>query len=336
MSARYRVAVLGADSLVGEALLELLVEERFPAAEIRAFAVQPGVGAQVSAGGEDWDLEDLQGSDLSGFDLLLAAPRCGLDAGRLQALAGKALVIDCDEAAAGNPGVPLCSAGSAAGEGRTGCIAIPGALALMLSTVLAPLRDTFGLRRVEVTACLAVSDLGRDAVEELAQQTRQLLTFQPVSGRQFDRQIAFNCLPQAGTTDAEGLSREERGTAQQLRRLLALPELALSITALRVPVFYGHGAAVGVELAGPVSLPALQELLSTTPGLHLVASDAAPYYPTAVTEASGDGAIWVGRLRADPSRAQGLQLWVVADNLRRGLALNAVRIAAQRLANDAP
>ena len=332
MSARYRVAVLGADSLVGEALLECLVEERFPAAEIRAYALQPGIGAQISAGGEDWDLEDLQDADLSGFDLLLAAPRCGLDADRLSALAARALVIDCDAAAAGNPALPLCTAGAAAGEGRSGLLAIPDALALMLSTVLKPLHEAAGLARVDVTACLAVSDLGRDAVEELAQQTRQLLTFQPVSGRHFDRQIAFNCLPQTSEVDADGYSREERSAAEQLRRLLAMPELPLSVATLRVPVFYGHGAWVGIELCRPLPLATAQQLLTEAPGLQLVASDAAPYYPTAVTEASGDAAIWVGRLRPDASRPQAFQLWVVADNLRRGLASNAVRVAAQRLA----
>ena len=332
MSARYRVAVLGADSLVGEALLECLVEERFPAAEIRAYALQPDIGAQISAGGEDWDLEDLQGADLSGFDLLLAAPRCGLDADRLAALAARALVIDCDAAAAANPALPLCAAGAAAGEGRSGLLAVPGALALMLSAVLAPLREAAGLARVDVTACLAVSDLGRDAVEELAQQTRQLLTFQPVSGRQFDRQIAFNCLPRTGDLDVDGCSREERSAMEQLRRLLALPELPLSVVALRVPVFYGHGAWVGVELDRPLPLTAAQQLLAGTPGLRLVPPDTAPYYPTAVTEASGDSAIWVGRLRQDASRPQAIQLWIVADNLRRGLASNAVQLAAQRLA----
>lgn len=331
MSARYRVAVLGADSLVGEALLECLVEERFPAAEIRAYALQPGVGAQVSAGGEDWDLEDLQDADLGSFELLLVAPRCGVDPQRLRTLAFGALVIDCGEAA----GDDLAPSAVAAAGGRTGLVAMPGALAAMLVAVLAPLRDAAGLRRVTVTACLAVSDLGRDAVEELAQQTRQLLTFQPVSPRQFDRQIAFNCLPQTGETDADGLSREERRTTAELRRLLALPELPLSVAALRVPVFYGHGAWVGVETALPGDLATLTARLAAAPGLRLAPSDAAPYYPTAVTEASGDDAIWVGRVRGDPSQPGGIQLWVVADNLRRTLALDAVRLASRRLA-EAP
>ena len=328
MSARYRVAVLGADSLVGEALLECLVEERFPAAEIRAYALQPGVGAQVSAGGEDWDLEDLQDADFGSFELLLVAPRCGVDPQRLRTLASGALVIDCGEAA----GDDLAPSAVAAAGGRTGLVAMPGALAAMLAAVLAPLRDAAGLRRVTITACLAVSDLGRDAVEELAQQTRQLLTFQPVSPRQFDRQIAFNCLPQTGETDADGLSREERRTTAELRRLLALPELPLSVAALRVPVFYGHGAWVGVETALPGHLTTLTARLAATPGLRLAPSDAAPYYPTAVTEASGDDAIWVGRVRGDPSQPGGIQLWVVADNLRRTLALDAVRLASRRLA----
>lgn len=331
MSASLRVAVLGADSLVGEALLELLVEERFPAVEIRAFAFDAAAGTQVSAGGEDWDLEELRNADLNGFELLFAAPRCGLDLPALRALAAKALVIDCGEAAADEASLPLGLAEDFAGD-RRGLVAMPCALASMLAAALAPLHDAAGLRGVQVTACLAVSDLGRDAVEELAQQTRQLLTFQPVSNRRFDRQIAFNCLPQTGESDADGQSLDERRTAAQLRRLLALPELPLSVAALQVPVFYGHGAWVGVETDRPLALADLEARFAGTTGLRLVPSRTAPYYPTAVTEASGDDAVWVGRLRMDPSRPQGLQFWVVADNLRRCLALNAVRLA-RRLAD---
>jgi len=327
---RPRLAVLGANTLVGETLLELLIERRFPAIEIRAFALGATSGTQVSAGGEDWDLEELAGADLSGFDLLIAAPQTGLDRAQLKRLASdRKVLIDTGSDFRGDTGVPLVVP-EANGEilgAAPELIAVPSALAVALATLLKPLQARLGLRRVQVSSYQAVSELGRDAVEELAQQTRQLLTFQPVSNRVFSRQIAFNCLPLIGEADAEGQSAEERTVAAELRRLLQMPELGVSITAVRVPVFYGHGASLSIETVEPFELVAVEALLASAPGLSLVSREDGDYYPTAVTEASGEDAVCIGRLRRDPSHPQSLQLWLVADNLRKGSALNAVQIA---------
>lgn len=335
MNQRPRVGVLGANSLIGETLLELLVERRFPAVEIRAFALGATAGAQVSAGGEDWDIEELAGADLSAFDLLFAAPQTGLSPSALRALAGgKTVLIDAGQALGDEAG-PVSVVPEANGEllaGAPSLIASPAALSVALATLLKPLHSRYGLDRVQVSSYQAVSELGREAVEELAQQTRQLLTFQPVSTRVFSRQIAFNCLPLIGELDDQGQSSEERRVTAELRGLLGEPALAIAITAVRVPVFYGHGASVSVETTQPFDLIEVEALLAAAPGLSLVNDASRDYYPTAVTEASGEDAVCIGRLRRDPSHAQSLQLWLVADNLRKGGALNAVQIAEALLA----
>lgn len=328
---RPRVAVLGADSLVGETLLELLIERRFPAAEIRAFALNPAAGSQVSAGGESWDLEELAGAPFADFDLLLAAPRCGLDASQLRPLAGSAQLIDLGGHFVADEQVPLVvpEANGSSLTSDVPLIACPSAMAILLATALAPLQAEWGLRRVQVASYEAVSDLGREAVEELVQQTRQLLTFQTVSSRVFPRQIAFNCLPHTGATEDEDSARVEQAVSAELRRLLAAKTLPISINAVRVPVFYGHGATVSVETERPFDLADVQARLAGSAGLKLLPATEAPYYPTPVTEASGEDAVLIGRLRRDPSHPQGLQFWLVADNLRKGSALNAVQIAEQ-------
>lgn len=330
---KHRVAVLGADSLVGETLLEQLVERRFPAREIRAYALGCVAGSQVSAGGEDWDLEELAGADFGDFDLLLLAPRCGLESQQLDARVGDGtLIIDCGVGSRISPAAPLALAGVKMPVASTrGRVALPSALSAALAVALAPLRD-LGLGRVQVSSYQAVSELGRDGVEELAQQTRQLLTFQPVSSRIFPRQIAFNCLPLIGEADPDGQGMEERVVADELRRLLDQPQLPISVTAVRVPVFYGHGAALTVETAEAIGLPALRQRFDAMPGLRLVDDAGTGYYPTAVTEASGEDAVFIGRLRRDPSHPRAFQFWLVADNLRQGTAVNAMRIAEALLA----
>lgn len=333
---RYRVAVLGANSLVGELLLELLVERRFPAIEIRAFALGVTPGAQVSAGGEDWDLEELAAADLAGFDLLLAAPQTGLESTQLRALAmGERLLIDTGASFRADPQVPLAAAlvndRALAERVPSGLVATPTPLAVALATVLKPLQAHCGLQRVQVSSYQAVSDLGREAVEELAQQTRQLLTFQTMENRVFARQIAFNCLPMTGAGDAQGQGDEEAAVTGELRRLLQQPELPLSLMAVRVPVFYGHGAALTVETQRPFDLTELRAILGAAPGLRLVEDADGAGCPTPVTDASGEDLVSLGRLRRDPSHPQALQLWLVADNLRQGSALNAVRIAESLL-----
>lgn len=335
MNPRPRVGVLGANSLVGETLLELLVERRFPAVEIRVFALGTTPGAQVSAGGEDWDIEELGAADLSAFDLLFAAPQTGLSPSALRALAsGKTVLIDAGQALGNEPG-PVSVVPEANSEvlaDAPSLIASPAALSVALATLLKPLQTRYGLSRVQVSSYQAVSELGREAVEELAQQTRQLLTFQPVSTRVFSRQIAFNCLPLIGELDDQGQSSEERRVTGELRALLGEPTLAIAFTAVRVPVFYGHGASVSVETTQPFDLIEVEALLAAAPGLSLVNDASRDYYPTAVTEASGEDAVCIGRLRRDPSHARSLQLWLVADNLRKGSALNAVQIAEALLA----
>lgn len=329
MSARYRVAVLGADTAVGEVLLDLLIDRRFPSTEILALGLAPTPGAVVQAGGEEWDLLPAEACDYRGLQLVFLAYGASLDAALLARIsAAGCCLIDAAGALRAAPEVPLLVPeinsellSEYAGSRR---LSAPGALSIALSLALAPLHRAAGLKSVQLSSYQAVSALGREAVDELAQQTRQLLTFQPVSHRVFAQQIAFNCLPAIGRLDAEGHSREELDLVRETRQLLNAPELAISVTAVQVPVFYGHAAAVHVQTERPLELDAARRLLESAPGLRL--SDGVEF-PTQVGQASGEDAVFIGRLRRDLPPANGLVFWLVTDNLRKGAALNAVQIA---------
>lgn len=329
MSASYRVGVLGADTAVGEVLLDLLIDRRFPGAEILALSLAPSQGAVVQAGGEEWDLLPADSCDYGSLHLVFLAYGAGLDADLLARItAAGCWLIDAAGALRTAPEVPLLvpelNAGLLSELGRSRRLSAPGALSIALSLALAPLQRAAGLKSVQLSSYQAVSALGREAVEELAQQTRQLLTFQPVSQRVFSQQIAFNCLPEIGVLDTDGHSQEERELIRETRQLLKAPALAISVTAVQVPVFYGHAAAVHLQTERPLSLATARELLASAPGLSLSAD---ADYPTQIGQASGEDAVFIGRLRSDLPPAEGLSFWLVTDNLRKGAALNAVQIA---------
>jgi aspartate-semialdehyde dehydrogenase len=329
MSARYRVAVLGADTAVGEVLLDLLIDRRFPSAEILALALAPTQGAVVQAGGEEWDLSPADSCDYHAVQLVFLAYGADLDAALLARIsAAGCCLIDAAGALRNAPEVPLLvpeiNSELLSDYGRDRRLSAPGALSIALALALAPLHRAAGLKSVQLSSYQAVSALGREAVEELAQQTRQLLTFQPVSHRVFGQQIAFNCLPVIGRLDAEGHSQEELDLVRETRQLLNAPTLAIGVTAVQVPVFYGHAAAVHIQTERPLELDAARRLLESAPGLCL---SEGVEYPTQIGQASGEDAVFIGRLRRDLPPANGLSFWLVTDNLRKGAALNAVQIA---------
>jgi aspartate-semialdehyde dehydrogenase len=203
-------------------------------------------------------------------------------------------------------------------------IASPSSTAVALAVLLAPLREHLQLQQVTVTACLAISALGREAVSELARQTAELLNVRPLEPRFFDRQVAFNVLPQVGKPDADGHLNLERRVVSELRELLDMPLLKVSVSCIQVPVFFGDSFTVSLRSAAPVDLAKVTAVLDSAASIERVDNDD---YPTPVGDAVGQDVVYVGRLRSGVDDPDELNLWATVDNVRKGGALNAVQLA---------
>jgi aspartate-semialdehyde dehydrogenase len=213
-------------------------------------------------------------------------------------------------------------------------VALPGSASVALATALAPLARLALLKRVEVATYQAVSGSGRAAMDELAAETVAMLSGKKARGRAFGRQIAFNVIPQVDAFEADGTSREERRLWEETRRILDLPELAVNATAVRVPVFFGHSLAVHASFERPISVPEATEVLHRGTGVSVIDGASTSEFPTPATLAMAPDKVYVGRLRADLTRDRALNFWVVADNVRKCAAHNAVSVA-QILVNSA-
>jgi aspartate-semialdehyde dehydrogenase len=211
--------------------------------------------------------------------------------------------------------------------GPRGLIALPGSASVALATVLAPLHQLAGLVRVEVATYHAVSGSGRGAMDELAGETVAMLSGKKARGRAFGRQIAFNVIPLVDTLESDGVSREERRLWEETRRVMNLPELSINATAVRVPVFFGHSLAVHAAFERPVAVADAVRVLQRGSGLAVIDPDSMAEFPTPATLATEPDRVYVGRIRADLTRDRGLNFWVVADNVRKCAAHNAVSVA---------
>ncbi len=325
-----QIAVAGASGAVGQVMLELLLERGVPARSISALASPRSAGDIVSAGGQDFALAALDEFDFAGTDLALFS--AGAEVARRhapRAVAAGCVVIDNSSAFRTDLDIPLVVPevnGGVLDRWRPpGIIANPNCSTIQMVMALQPLAAAAGLERVHAMTWQSVSGKGRLALEELARQTAARLNFQAIESKVFPQPIAFNVLPQVDDFEADGSTREEWKMIREARRLLCLPDLALTATAVRVPVFYGHAVALHLRTVEALPLERAAALLAALPGVRFAAEPAA--YPTPLTHAAGHDEVHVGRLRRDPCDPQGLCLWVVADNIRKGAALNAVQIA---------
>ncbi|MDY0267808.1 aspartate-semialdehyde dehydrogenase [Trichloromonas sp.] len=331
MSKEFNVAVVGATGLVGRQLLEILEEREFPVGEARFLASDKSEGEFLDFRGDALLVQCLDEEAFTGINLVFFCAPAAVSArfGPVAARAG-AVCIDLTDAWRHDADVPLLlpevnPQEIAQARGKK-IIAIPGAAAVALALVLKPLHDLSPLRRLVVTSLQAVSGSGQSGMDELRVQCGELLNGRPCEAKVFPRQIAFNCLPQTGSFAADGVDNEEAAMIADLRRLFDFPELKISVTTVRMPVFYGHSAAVNVEAQGALDPNQARAALTVAPGVELVDDPTAGDYPTPL-DAAGRDEVQVGRLRADASRAGGLDLWLAADNLRTGAALPAVRLA---------
>lgn len=328
MSQSFDIAVVGATGTVGETIVQILEECDFPVGVLNLLASAESAGHSVPFRGKNVRVREVDAFDFSKVQLVFfaAGPAITRSYSPRATAAGCAVV----DLSAGLPVeqapnlIPEINAELLASLPKPFQVACPSPSAAALALVIAPLRAVLDIKRITVTACLAVSSQGREGVTELARQTTELLNIRPLEPKVFDRQMAFNVLAQVGTPDAEGHVALEKRLVAELRELLALPLLNVSATCIQVPVFFGDSFSVSIQTAEPVDLKAVGKLLDDAAGIELV--DAGDY-PTAVGDAVGQDAVYVGRLRQGIDDTAELNLWVTSDNVRKGAALNAVQVA---------
>ena len=330
-SRRFKVAVVGATGAVGETMLAILAERKFPVSEVIALASERSAGGEVDFGGKKIDVQDLAKFDPKGVDIALfsAGGSVSKEYAPKFAAAG-AVVIDNSSTFRYDDDVPLVVSEvnpEAAKNRPRGIIANPNCSTMQLMVALKPIHDAAGIERINVATYQSVSGAGRSGLEELGVQTGQLLNFQDIEPKKFQAQIAFNLIPHIDDFQPNGYTKEEMKLVWETRKILGDSSIQVNPTAVRVPVFYGHSEAVNVETKKKLSAEDARRLLEAAPGVVVVDEHKAGGYPTPVTHASGTDPVYVGRIREDFSHPRGLNLWVVSDNIRKGAALNAVQVA---------
>jgi aspartate-semialdehyde dehydrogenase len=326
-----RIAVVGVSSLIGAAVIDELRARKVPMSELHALDDQRSVAASVNDEAEKLTVGDVATFDFSRVDLAFFCGRAALSERYAQAAAAHAWVIDGSAAFRSRDDVPLVAAdvnpAVLDSVGSRGLIALPGSASVALATALAPLHQLAGLLRVEVATYQAVSGSGRGAMDELAGETVAMLSGKTARGRAFGRQIAFNVIPQVDALEADGVSREERRLWEETRRVLDLPGLSVNATAVRVPVFFGHSLAVHASFERAIGLGEALHVLRRGTGISVIDAESAAEFPTPATLAIAPDQVYVGRVRGDLTRDRGLNFWVVADNVRKCAAHNAVSVA---------
>jgi len=327
----YKVAVVGATGNVGREMLSILAEREFPVSEVVALASEKSVGREVSFGEDDvLRVQDLATYDFRGVDIVLSSPGAKVSAVFApKAAAAGACVIDNTSHWRMDPDVPLVvpevNRHAIADWEKKGIIANPNCSTAQMVVVLKPLHELAGIRRVVVSTYQSVSGAGKDAMDELFTQTRAIYVNDPVTKQKFTKQIAFNVIPHIDTFMDDGSTKEEWKMAAETKKILD-PAIKVTATCVRVPVFIGHSEAINIEFERPISEEQARAALRRAPGVSVIDHRADEGYVTPV-ECAGDDLVFVSRIREDYTVDNGLNLWVVADNLRKGAALNAIQIA---------
>ncbi len=332
---RPRVAVVGATGAVGPVVLEVLAERGFPASEVVAFASARSAGTRVAFAGSELVVRELTADALAGFDLALFSAGGGTSRTFApEAVARGCVVVDKSSAFRMDPAVPLVvpEVNPEAAAAHRGIVANPNCSTIQLVAALKPLHDAAGLTHVTVATYQAVSGTGAKAVEELRSQSRMVLDGEPAAPSVYPHQIAFNVLPHCDAFDGDATT-EETKLVHETHKILGDSEIGISTTCVRVPVWRGHSEAVWIETREPLGAARARELLRRAPGVRVVDDPAAGTYPLP-SAAAGTDDVLVGRIRDDSSRRNGLSLFVVADNLRKGAATNGVQIAELLVERD--
>ena len=327
----YRVAVVGATGNVGREMLQILFEREFPIDEVVAVASERSAGREVSFGDDDvLKVQNLECFDFASFDFALFSPGARVSAVHApRAAKAGCVVIDNTSQFRMDPDVPLVvpevNAEAVADYDKRNIIANPNCSTIQLVVALKPLHDEATIKRVVVATYQSVSGAGNAAMDELFEQTKAIYVNDPLEPKEFTKQIAFNVIPHIQDFMDDGSTKEEWKMVAETKKILD-PNIKVSVTCVRVPVFVGHSEAVNIEFEDPITAQRAREVLRESPGLMVVDRREDGGYVTPV-EATGEYATYVSRIREDSTLENGLNIWVVADNLRKGAALNSVQIA---------
>ncbi|MFI3222709.1 MAG: aspartate-semialdehyde dehydrogenase [Methylococcaceae bacterium] len=338
MTKVYNVAVVGATGAVGEAMLSILEERQFPVGEVYALASSNSVGKRIAFKGESLKVQDLATFDFSKAQIGLFSPGASISEkyAPIAAAAG-CVVIDNTSQFRYDDDIPLIipevNPERIIDYKKRGIIANPNCSTIQMLVALKPIYDAVGITRINVCTYQAVSGTGKEAIEELGKQTLNLLNLQAIKSNVYPKQIAFNVLPQIDVFMDNGYTKEEMKMVWETQKILGDDNIKVNATAVRVPVFFGHSEAVHIETRTKISAETVKALLEKAPGITVLDVRQDGGYPTAVTESSGNDDVFVGRIREDISHPQGIDLWVVGDNVRKGAALNSVQIAELLIKN---
>lgn len=338
MSKQYDVAVVGASGAVGKTIIDILAERDFPVATLYPLASSRSAGKRVEYNGKHLLVGDLDDFDFSKAQVALFSAG-GSVSERYAPIAAAAgcIVIDNTSHFRYDDDIPLVvpevNPHAVADFRHRNIIANPNCSTIQMLVALKPLHDAVGIERINVCTYQAVSGSGKQAIEELAGQTAALLNGQEIKREVYPKQIAFNVLPQIDLFVENGYTKEEMKMVWETKKILEDDAILVNPTAVRVPVFYGHSEAIHIETREKICADDATVLLQNAPGIVVLDERQPGGYPTAVTESAGTDPVYVGRIREDISHPRGLNLWVVADNVRKGAALNSVQIA-EILIND--
>jgi len=330
MAQKFDVCVLGATGLVGKTIIEILEERKFPINKLYPLASARSAGEFIDFNGESIEVLDADNFDFSQAQIGFFSAGGDISA-KFAPIAGEAgcIVIDNTSEFRYEPDIPLVVPEvnpEALGDYRNrNIIANPNCSTIQMLVALKPIYDAVGISRVNVSTYQSVSGGGKAAMDELAKQTADLLSGKPVETKNFSRQIAFNVIPQIDVFLENGYTKEEMKMVWETKKILGDESVLVNPTAVRVPVFFGHGEALHIETNSPISAEEVKDLLSQADGLEVCRND--EDFPTQIGDASGKDVTFVGRIREDISHNHGINMWIVADNVRKGAATNSIQIA---------
>jgi len=330
---KFNVAVAGATGAVGGAMLDVLARRDFPLDELRLLASERSVGKTLTFKGKEIPVQLLSKDAFAGIDIALfsAGATRSFDFAPAAAAAG-AVVIDNSSAYRMDPEIPLVvpevNAHAIAQYKKRGIIANPNCSTIQMLVALKPIHDKVRIKRIVVSTYQAVSGTGAKAIDELKQQILDYAAGKPMVHSVYPHQIAFNCLPQIDSFLENGYTKEEMKMVNETRKMFEDPTIGVTATTVRVPVFYGHSESVNIETEKKITAAEVKALLKNAPGVQLVDEPTLGQYPMAI-DCAGKFETLVGRIREDESIANGINLWVVSDNILKGAALNAVQIAEE-------
>lgn len=327
----YNVAVVGATGVVGTEMISTLERRNFPVKELILLASERSLGMELPFRGKDYPVRVLNEDSFKGVEIGLFSAG-GSISERFAPIAARegCVVIDNTSAFRMEPDIPLVvpevNPEDIGAYGTRRIIANPNCSTIQMVVALKPIHDAVGIKRIVVSTYQAVSGTGKDAIEELTGQTRALLTLKELEIKVYPHRIAFNCLPHIDLFLDNGYTKEEMKMINETRKILKAPSMAVTATTVRVPVFYGHSESVNIETERKITPGEVREILSSAPGVTVIDNPDLSEYPLA-SDAAGKDDTFVGRIREDESIPNGINMWIVADNIRKGAALNAVQIA---------